>query len=472
LGLLLALILLAAQPALNHPPAAQAVRPASRFGVVEAYYRPGDALDLNSGWERIVFDWSLFQPTGPDEYITDTIPEAWLQEARSAGREVVGLLKNAPHWATGSPLLGAPARGLDLPIDDPGNYWAAFVRRTVAYYGEKWNIRHWIIYNEPDLRPGEISWYEFDGDVQDYYQILKVAYLAAKDTDPHPVIHVAGMAWWTDKAARRTPYLERLLEVASQDPDAPAHGYFFDVAMAHVYFKTQNVWNVIVEMQGILWHFGLQDKPIWLDETNARPSVDPFVMLPSTLPYDVTLDQQAAFVVQAAALSLAANLERFAVYRLYDDHFIPGQSEPWGLVRYDGSRRPAFETYRTVIRYFSDTEYGQWTHSTNASLVALIQPRQTVYVLWTRKDKPVTFSVAALLDIETATLVHVNGSSRTLSPTERPGFSGWWYTIETPPAVPDRSGEVLVEGTPFILIAGGPPRPVWVQVEGNDWQLR
>ncbi|MBI5958521.1 MAG: hypothetical protein HY866_07300 [Chloroflexi bacterium] len=454
------------------PGDAHAVQPPSRFGVVEAYYRPGDALDLNAGWERIIFDWSLFQPNSPDDFITETVPSEWLRQAQLAGREVVGLLKNAPNWATGSSLLGAPPRGLDLPIDDPNNHWAAFVKRAVGYYGEQWNIHHWIIYNEPDLRPGEISWYEFDGDVNDYYQILKTAYLAARSVDPQAMIHVAGMAWWTDKAAGRPPYLQRLLEVAVQDPDALDHDYFFDGVMVHVYFKPQNVWNVIVETQGILWKYGLEEKSLWLDETNARPSVDPLVVLPASLAYDISLDQQAAFVVQAAALSLAAHVERFAVYRLYDDHFVPGQSEPWGLVRFDGSRRPAFESYRTAIKYFSDTEYGQWVHSTNSSLVTLIQPRQTVYVMWARRQKPVTVWIAALLDIETVTLIEVNGASRTLTPIPRKGFSGWWYAIDAPAAVPDRNGEVLVEGTPFIVVAGGPPRPVWVQVEDTDWQLR
>ena len=45
--------------------------PHFRFGVVEAYYRPGDALDLGVGWERIIFEWARFQPNGPDEYRTE-----------------------------------------------------------------------------------------------------------------------------------------------------------------------------------------------------------------------------------------------------------------------------------------------------------------------------------------------------------------------------------------------------------------
>ncbi len=180
----------------------------SCFGIVEAYYRPGDARDLGVGWERIIFEWRMFQPNGPDDFYTSTIPDQWLGDAKAAGRDVVGLLKNTPYWASGTDKLGSPPTGLDLPIDDPDNYWAAFVKRVASTYSERWNIHHWIIYNEPDIRPGDLPSYEFDGGVADYYHMLKVAYLAAKSVDPQAVIHLAGMAWWVDVMARSPAVFE------------------------------------------------------------------------------------------------------------------------------------------------------------------------------------------------------------------------------------------------------------------------
>jgi len=444
----------------------------ARFGIVEAYYRPGDARDLDVGWDRIIFEWARFQPDGPDEFNTSVIPDEWLVEARSVGREVVGLLKNTPPWASSSGKLGAPPDGLDLPIDDPLNYWAGFVRQAVAYYGEKWGINHWIIYNEPDIRPGELSSYEFDGDVADYYQMLKVAHMAAKSVNPDAVIHLAGMAWWTDKLANRQPYLKRLLDIAADDADAYDYGFFFDVVTVHTFFGTENVWNVLVETEGILWHYELQKKPIWVDEANARPSVDPYAVLPPDSPYTVTLDQQAAYIVQAAALSLAAGVQRFAIYRLYDDHYQPGVTEPWGLVRFDGSRRPAFETYRMVIRTFADTTYAQWRHSERSSLVTLEQPGRTIYVMWTRTDQPVRFHVAARKSGEIATQVSVYGATSDLKAAAVPGSEGWWFAVTAPGAQPDGSGESLIEGSPVILIVQGAPGSVWIEVGGATWTLR
>jgi hypothetical protein len=447
----------------------------SYFGIVEAYFRPNDAQDLGVGWERIIFDWAKFQPTNRSQYKLDAVPEEWLQSAQDGGREVVGLLKSTPFWASGSDKIGAPPKNLDLPIDDPHNYWAAFVRRTVRYYGDEWGVDHWIILNEPDIRPEDgLPWYEFDGDVEDYYWMLKVAYLAAKSVNPDAVIHIAGMAWWVDVSAGRLPYLKRLLEVASNDAEAYEHGFFFDVAMVHTYFGTLNVWNVIRETRDIVWSYGLRDKAFWVGETNAQPSRDPHADLPDAA-YNVTLHQQADYIVHSAAMSMAAGAHRFAVYRLYDNHYTPGVTEPWGLVRGDGSRRPAYQSYRTAIRYFSGTTRARRYWSDRSSMVMLEQPDRTLYVMWARGPDPVRFHVLASGADDTATAISVYGATHTVTAEYVPGVEEWtrWFVLETPGAQPvDDGGLVMVEGTPVILAVEGPPRAVWVQVEGAQWRLR
>lgn len=445
----------------------------SRFGVVEAYYRPDDAQALGVGWERIVFEWPRFQPDGPDQFLREAVPAAHLREAREAGREVVGLLKNVPNWASGAEktIMGAVPHGLDLPLDDPRNVWAAFVRQTVRVYSQEWGIHHWIIFNEPDIRPGEMPWYEFDGDVVDYYRMLKVAYLAAKPVDPEAVIHLAGMAWWVDVVNGRPLYLRRLLDVIAQDPDAYRHDFYFDVVSLHVYFDTENVWRMVNRARGLLAHYRQEHKPIWIDEVNARPAHDPGARVPPA-PYAVSLDQQADFIVQAAALALAARVERFAVYRLYDDHYQPGDTEPWGLVRADGSRRPAFDAYQTVIRWFGDVTRAQRYASDRSMLVTLQNPHRTVYVMWARDVDDVRFFVLARQGAEQADVIAANGEQTAVEPGPVMGVDGWWYQLDAPGAVPDPQHGVMIGGSPVILVAEGPPRPVWIRVGRAEWRLR
>ena len=83
-----------------------------RFGIIEAFWQPEDAAELNVGWDRILFYWNEIQPTGPDDWNTLHVLEEWLVDAQAHDRMVVGLLKNTPVWATdGEPFSGV-RRGL------------------------------------------------------------------------------------------------------------------------------------------------------------------------------------------------------------------------------------------------------------------------------------------------------------------------------------------------------------------------
>src|SRR5260221_1310537 len=141
------------------------LQPDGRFGAVESYYRTVDAVEAGVRFQRIIFEWRLLQPNGPDDWDTSHLPDKWLEDARRNGLEVIGLVKNAPYWATGTKLLGAVPLGVTLPVDNPANLWAAFIKKLVRYYSEKWDIHHWIIYNEPDLRPENGTFFEFAGTV-------------------------------------------------------------------------------------------------------------------------------------------------------------------------------------------------------------------------------------------------------------------------------------------------------------------
>lgn len=127
-------------------PASATAQDENVFGVVEGFWFPDLTCDLQPGWERIIFDWAQHQPTGPDDWHTLNVDDRWLKAANQCDREVVALLKNTPEWATdGLPGAGVP-RGLHLPVDDPDNLWANFVRRTAEYYASR-GVHRFIIWN-------------------------------------------------------------------------------------------------------------------------------------------------------------------------------------------------------------------------------------------------------------------------------------------------------------------------------------
>ncbi len=363
----------------------------NRFGIVEGFWLPDDVCELGVGWERIIFNWEQHQPTGPTDWHTLNVDDRWLKAANQCGREVVGLLKHTPAWATtGIPGAGVPT-GLHLPVDDPDNHWANFVRQSARYYASR-GVNRFIIWNEPDITSDTYG-FEFEGDLDDYFQMLRVAYLAAKQGNPAAEIHIAGTTYWHDVNAGRRLYLDRLLERISEDEEAVQNGYYFDAVSLHIYFRTDSVYDIITETRDLLESYQLGDKAIWLNETNAPPTQDPEWPVERPV-FQYTLEQQSAFVVQAAALSMAAGAERIAVYKFFDQDLPPG-GETFGLLRPDQTRRPAFDAWRTVTTQFANVESAELVRNDDVDVVLMQQPTAQVVVAWSRTGEDVTIEIAA-----------------------------------------------------------------------------
>ncbi|MCZ7667212.1 MAG: hypothetical protein M5U34_08345 [Chloroflexi bacterium] len=84
----------------------------------------------------------------------------------------------------------------------PHNTWAMFVDETVGRYAGR--INHWIIWNEPDITDPETPGHTWDGDLDDFIQLLRVAYLTAKAANPDAVIHLPALTYYWDPT-----YLDR-----------------------------------------------------------------------------------------------------------------------------------------------------------------------------------------------------------------------------------------------------------------------
>jgi len=423
------------------PVAAQDTPPDPRFGAVEAFRDPVAAAEAGVGWERILFYWSELQPNGPEDWNGYHVPDEWLAQAAAAGREVVAVLKHTPAWTTdGPPGCGVP-RGLDLALDDPGNLWATFVRRVVGMYAGQ--INRWIVWNEPDIAPATYG-AEWCGSMEEYYQLLKVAYLAAHQANPDVIIHLAGTTTWHDKT-----YLRRFLAFATQDPTGPEHGYYFDVVSLHIYFRSETVPEIFSETRATLAAYGLQ-KPIWLNETNAPSNSDPLWFMPQAN-YEISLEEQAGFLLQSFALALSQGAERIAVYKWLDND-LPLHFEPFGLIRPDFSRRPAFDAYRLITTHYAGTVSAREDRHSLYEVVTLDRGGLTTRVLWARTEADATVSVPALAP--QARLIDQTGAEQLIEPVDGQ------YTLTLPRArCADKRG-CIIGGTTYLLVeetSGAPP---------------
>jgi hypothetical protein len=424
---------------------AQTAPPDPRFGVVESFRVPAAARDLNLGWERIIFYWSQLQRSGPDdEWNIFHVEDGWLADAAANGRQVVGLIENTPAWATdGTPGIGVP-RGLDLPIDDPNNLWAQFVRKLVQRYAGR--VDHWIIWNEPDIEPPDDG-VQFAGSVADYYQLVKVAYLVAKQENPNAVIHLAGLTYYHDIVHKRVPYLQRYLDEARQDPSAAANHAYFDVATLHIYFNSDSVYDITQTIAGILGRNRLS-QPIWINETNAAPSVDPLNpwLNPTRI---VSLDQQADFIVHSFALSLAAGAQRVAVYKLVDIPAYDPGFPAFGLIRADGTHRPAYAALKMITTYFRDARQARLVRTGSTDLVTLDRGTQTTRVAWARGAATTTLTLPALAS--EGVIVNLDGSTQPIS-----AVNGEYELILPAAKCDDPNWGCAIGGQPIILVEAAP----------------
>jgi hypothetical protein len=394
----------------NSASAQDRVPPDPRFGAVEAHDAPDQATMLGIGWGRARFHWAWIQPNGPDQWIDAELTPDEVSREQEDGREIVGLLIGVPEWARDDE--GLP-RGLDLPPNDPDNFWAGFVREAVTRY--RGVVDHWIIWNEPDVWDADHPGYTWSGTEADYVQLLKVAYLVAKEVNPDTVMHLTAVSHWWDALYGRELYFERLIDALVAEPDAADHHYYFDVATLHLYFNPVSSYEVIDQYTQIQRDHGL-DKPIWLVETNAAPSTDPSWPVPDPT-FRVSLLEQAAYMPQALVLASAAGAERIAIYKLIDTAGdISANPEPFGLVRSDGSARPVFQTTRVAIEQLSGAETITWTDQHLAAQVVIEHVDSVTRMFWSRVPAAQQVRVPALTDH--AVLIDMWGTETLISPNQ------------------------------------------------------
>jgi hypothetical protein len=478
----LAIVLSAAVPA--HAEAAGAAPIAdARFGVAEGFRNPSVMADIGAGWERLILPWDQIQPAkaGDFSHLGQTLTRAQLQGELNHGTRVAGLLQFTPSWAAANPGDGARSepKNLNLPFDDPNNYFGQYAYNTAKFYAGQ--IDQWIIWNEPEFKPGDTGAggsYTWLGSDAEFAQLLKVGYLAIKKANPNAVVSFPGTSYWVDINNNRPLFYDRVLSILAQDPSAAANNYYHDVVSLNLYRAPDDVYRVHGVFKSIQAKYGI-DKPIWLTETNAMPSDDtsiPCADKHSNEAIRTTMNQQAAYAIQAEALAAAAGYAKIEFYQMVDSNTC---TEPavWGVTRDDGSRRPVEQALKVSVNNFSGY--------TNARFAPLVRD-QAAWSAWPDDptslvpnwqvyqvafDKPGNQRVTALWNGDGSTLrvrIPKNGSSaqvvdRLGNVQQLESNQGWWV-VDLPAAsayfklndqIKDPDGYHFIGGDPLLIVENG-----------------
>lgn len=415
------------------------------------------ARDLGAEWDRFPFYWSDIQPAAGGAFDWASI-DAVLDAETAAGLKVQAILMGAPAWATGG---GAP--NLDA--------WTKFVTAAVTRY--RGRVTSWEMWNEPDLLAADGRGSFWPWSLEDYANLLRAGYRAAKAADANATVLLAGVAF----PYNNQDWFARFLELLSKDPQAANSGYYFDVLPLHLYGRSVAVFDLPTGYVGAPDFVGFHnlmrargfDKPIWINETGVAVWEGGGINGPGR----ATADEQAAFVLQTFAYAMAADIRRVFIFQLYDDGagaIDPASGKPaefYGLIDNAGRPRPAYTAYQTVARYLTQHQLvtrvnlGR-TGDPNIKGVELITLYGTsvgkATVLW-NSDGGAPREVKIPAQTPRATLVDKLGKETPLV------ASGGVYTIPLLPATNNNnfncytpSGcndrDYIMGGSPVILVEG------------------
>jgi hypothetical protein len=290
------------------------------------------AREAGIGWVRIDFVWAYVE-TSPDQFDW-RIYDAIAAEARKRGIEIFATLAYTPQWATSGPFfLGVP----DAPAD-----WADFCFRAAKRY--KGQIRHWGLWNEPNL---DHFW---DGTRQQYIDVIlepgadaihsansdaqvggpELAHLTSGDEDWY--------AWLRDTLLQAGDKLD-FVSHHVYDGDGP-NDVTKKLAGKTLFGDRPELWGTVnPTVEEVLKNAGWWGKPVWITETGWESG-------------EVGEAKQASYLRSLldewfTGSSGRAWIGKVFVYEM-DDADIP-ERPTWGLLRLDGSRKPSWTAYRDFI---------------------------------------------------------------------------------------------------------------------------
>ncbi len=431
------------------------------LGIVDAGRQSAAARRAGASWDRALFLWQEIQPNGPSDWLLDKyVDQVGIRPSLSGAIPTVGVVQGTPVWAATDwhDQAASVPTGLDLPVDDPRNTFGQFMLRLARSY--KGHISTWVLWNEPDFQPGESgTWWTWAGTPADFYKLLRTGYRAIKQVDPSATVVFPATTYFADAVRGRDLFLARVLAEGEKDREAPANGYFFDTLAVNLYCSLDAVYRVHGVFSAILTRYQLS-KPIWLTETNCPVYNDASTPVPSS--GRITTDEQAAYLVQSVALARAAGYQRIGWYSMIDHNPNSGILDRWGLLRPNGTSRPAFRAFQVAAQYlakssliatlapFGSVDADGWP----VTRVTLDDPadRTRVQVLWRTAAGPSTVRVDAVGG--SAQLVDILGGRRPATRVD----AGWEVPLP-PPRVPqpfDPPGFQSV-GYPVLLVEDGLP---------------
>jgi hypothetical protein len=316
----------------------------SPFGVLEflhwdfqwANYKYADEEDLKKSlalmkeagvsWVRMDFLWQDIEPKD-EEFVFEKYDRI-VELAYQNGINILGLFDYNSGW-------DAPSGKWNCPPKD-NKLFADYAVHVIRRYKNK--IKYWEVWNEPD----SATYWSIQDGLKSYCALLKEVYIAAKKEDPGCMILNGGFA-------NGISSVNKLYENGAKD--------YFDIMNIHVfpYPYGKNAIKAATNYAKITYKImtknGDSHKKIWITEIGC-PGVKKGIKTQNWwMGKNPTEGEQAQWVKEVyTELLKDKNVEKvfWAFFRDCDRHWCDGV-DYFGLIRWDFSRKPAFEAYKKCV---------------------------------------------------------------------------------------------------------------------------
>lgn len=272
-------------------------------------------------WLRIDLYWSTLEPRrGRLDPVALSQTDTAVAEARARGLRVLAVLWGTPSWASGvRPTRAARHKHLAAPPRNVQDFARVAGRLARRYRGQ---VAAWELWNEPN-KPRF-----FDGTPRRYVKMLRAAY---------PLVHPHAQVVFGGLSRHDVRWLGSAYEAGARGS--------FDVLATHPYPERHDAppeGPAISSVQGVRalmlrWN---DPKPIWFTELGW-----------STYQGGVSEIEQADYLHRSAGVLRDYRYVQRAFWFTLNDW--PVRS-PWlanlGLLRADGTEKPALETLRRLLR--------------------------------------------------------------------------------------------------------------------------
>jgi len=217
--------------------------------------------------------------------------------------------------------------------------------------------RVWEVYNEPNT---DLRW-----NLKGYTETIKLMGREVKSRRPDDAFATGGLA------AYQAGYVSGMLKNGADK--------ILDMVLLHPYGVDEALDTLLYAVGDGCNKYNRSDMAVAINET-GWPTYDPATGLESHS-WFVSESEQSSNLVKLYVQGLAHRLS-FVTWLGWNDLQVSDQARNMGLVRVDGTRKPAYNAFTFMTRTIGDRKIVKWSYADNGARIYQLGNDKPVWLVW------------------------------------------------------------------------------------------